>query len=46
MVRYYDCLLRYHFPGIEPATLDDDDWAEYIAILEDIRNNEKGKPLQ
>lgn len=36
-----DYQLRYHF-GIDPDTLDDNEWATAIAALEKIRKEEAG----
>ncbi|WP_160711284.1 hypothetical protein [Chitinophaga solisilvae] len=38
-ILYIDLQLRYHF-GLDPSQLDDDQWAQHWAILEDIRRNE------
>jgi len=38
-VLYIDLQLRY-FLGIDPSSLDDDMWAQYWAMLENIRKNE------
>lgn len=39
MIAYQDTLLEYYL-GIDPEELSDHEWAEKIAMLEDIRKEE------
>jgi len=37
---YYNTLLRYHLHIYDPEKLSDEEWAQQIAVLENIRKEE------
>jgi hypothetical protein len=39
-IEYWNCMLQYYYKGLDPATLTNKQWADKIAYLEIIRQEE------